>query len=364
MPSSKHIRLTHPLPCGILLLMANAKSIKAVGLLSGGLDSILASRIMLEQGIAVTPLHIETGLTYERRRRLTRQGEGRASRAERAAEVLGLELVTIKAFDDYIPVILNPEHGYGSQMNPCVDCRVFLLRQAKRWMEDHGHHFVFTGEVLGQRPNSQMRPALKLVERESSLEGLLLRPLSAKLLEPTVPEKRGWVERERLYGFHGRSRKPQIELARKFGITDYPQPAGGCCFLVDEAYSRRLEDFLHHEGPGALTTERAFLLSVGRHLRLPSRRKVIVGRDKGENAYIATQRDEGVLMTTIDIGGPMTLVIRDPNDEEIQKAARITARYSGAKDESAVRVEVRRDSLTTILTVTPMAPEETRPLMV
>jgi tRNA U34 2-thiouridine synthase MnmA/TrmU len=340
------------------------RTIKAVGLLSGGLDSILATRVMMEQGVEVTPIHIETGLTYERRKRLTGQGAGGSSRAERAAEMLGLHLVTIRAFEDYIPVILNPEHGYGSQMNPCVDCRIFLLRQAKAWMEDHDHQFVFTGEVLGQRPNSQMRESLKIVEQESGLEGLLLRPLSAKLLEPTVPERRSWVEREKLYRFHGRSRKPQMTLAKKLGITEYPQPAGGCCFLVDAAYSHRLEDFLRHEGPEALSTEQAFLLSVGRHLRLPKNRKVIVGRHKEENAYIATQRDQGLLMTTLDVAGPTSLVFGDPTKKELEQAARITARYAGVEGGSAVRVQVVDDGQTDVITVSPMGMEEIHALMV
>jgi len=358
------MRLTPLLPCGILAIMGEEKTIKAVGLLSGGLDSILATRVMMEQGIEVTPLHIETGLTYERRNRLTGRADVGSSRAERAAEILGLELVTIRAFEEYIPVVLSPEHGYGSHMNPCVDCRIFLLRQAKAWMEEHDHQFIFTGEVLGQRPNSQMRESLKIVERESGLEGLLLRPLSAKLLAPTVPEKRGWVERETLYGFHGRSRKPQMALAKKLGISEYPQPAGGCCFLVDEAYSRRLQDFLRHEGRQALTTERAFLLSVGRHLRLPSNRKMIVGRHKEENAYIATQRDHGVLLTTINVAGPTSLIIGDPTPSEVEQAARITARYAGAEEGATIQVEVRAAGETDVITVSPMELEEIHALMV
>jgi tRNA U34 2-thiouridine synthase MnmA/TrmU len=276
--------------------------------------------------------------------------------------------VTIDVFDAYIPVILNPRHGYGSGMNPCVDCRAFLLRQAKAWMEAHDHQFVFTGEVLGQRPNSQMRPSLKVVERESGLEGLLLRPLSAKLLEPTIPEERGWVDRDTLYGISGRSRKPQIALAEEFGITEYAQPAGGCCFLVDESYSRRLQDYLDHEGPDALTSERAFLLALGRHLRLPSGTKVIVGRHKEENAYIATQRGQGVLMTTIDEAGPTTLVEGDPTAEEVELAARVTARYSAARDRPAVRVEIRdaRKGASTakVLAVDPVSLDEIHAFMV
>jgi tRNA U34 2-thiouridine synthase MnmA/TrmU len=345
------------------------KKIKAVGMLSGGLDSILATRILMDQGIEVTPLHVRTGLTYARRERLTGRGpKATVSRAEQAAQALGLELVTLDVFDAYIPVILNPRHGYGSGMNPCVDCRIFLLRQAKAWMEDQDHQFIFTGEVLGQRPNSQMRPSLEVVERESGLEGFLLRPLSAKLLEPTLPEKRGWVDRERLYGISGRSRKPQIALAERFGITEYAQPAGGCCFLVDETYSRRLQDFLDHEGPEALTSEEAFLLAIGRHLRLPSGRKVIVGRHEEENAYIATQRTRGVLMTTIDAAGPMTLVTGDATEEDIEEAGRITARYSSARKRTAVRLEVRYDGqgagLARVLTVEPMPLEQIHAWMV
>jgi tRNA U34 2-thiouridine synthase MnmA/TrmU len=348
--------------------MIENRRIKAVGMLSGGLDSTLAARILMDQGIEVTPLHIRTGLTYARRERLTGRGPAAPSRAEQAAQMLGLDLVTIDVFDAYIPVILNPRHGYGSAMNPCVDCRVFLLRQAKTWMEEHDHQFIFTGEVLGQRPNSQMRPSLRIVERESDLEGLLLRPLSAKLLEPTIPEQRGWVDREKLYGISGRSRKPQIALAEQFGITEYAQPAGGSCFLVDESYSRRLQDFLDHEGPQALTSEQAFLLAVGRHVRLPSGVKVIVGRHEKENEFIAAQDAHGVLMTTIDDAGPTTLVTGDPTEKEIEEAGRITARYSGGRDRTAVRIEVRDDGRETgvvrVLTVAPMALEEIHALMV
>lgn len=343
---------------------ARRDTIRAVSMLSGGLDSILATRVMLEQGIDVTAVHVRTGLTYARRNRLAGRDTTAPSRPHRAARMLGLELVTIDAFDSYIPVILEPRHGYGSAMNPCVDCRVFLLQQAKRWMEEHDHQFIFTGEVLGQRPNSQMRPSLKVVERESGLEGRLLRPLSAKLLEPTIPEKKGWVDREKLHAFQGRSRKPQMELAKKFGFTDYPQPAGGCCFLVDQNYARRLQDFLDHEGAQALTSQQAFLLSLGRHIRLSSGRKMIVGRHSEENAYLASQGDVGALMTTIDRPGPTTLITGTPNQDEIEQAARVTGRYAGAEDGVPVRVEVRRQGEPKILTVEPTSLSEIHALMI
>jgi len=356
--------------------MSDKERIKAVGLLSGGLDSTLAIRVMLEQEIEVTALHFRTGFSYVERDyavgrgpavRLSSSKSG-PSDAERAAAMLGVNLEVIDISDEYLPLVLHPRYGYGSGMNPCVDCRIFLLRQARAWMEKHGYHFVFTGEVVGQRPKSQMRPTLNIVERESGLRGYLLRPLSAKLLKPTVPEQRGWVEREKLYGISGRGRKAQIALAEQFGITDYPQPSGGCCYLIDRTYSRRLRDFLAHEGPEALTREQVQLLAVGRHLRLPSGCRMIVGRRERENEYLEACGVEGVLLTTVDHPGPTTLIPGGPAREEIELAARITAGYSDGRDEPAVRVEVRDESgqggLVEVLTVEPMVREEIRALMV
>jgi tRNA U34 2-thiouridine synthase MnmA/TrmU len=337
--------------------------IKAVGMLSGGLDSTLAIRIIMEQGIQVTALHFRTGFSYPRRDRET--GEILPLDAERAAATLGVPLEIIEISEDYIPIVLHPRFGYGSGMNPCVDCRIFLLRQAKAWMEAHGYQFVFTGEVVGQRPKSQMRPTLRTVERESGLEGYLLRPLSAKLLEPTIPEQRGWVDRERLYAISGRGRKEQMALAARLGITEYAQPSGGCCTLIHRAYSRRLRDLLAHEGEAALTTEMVQLLAVGRHLRLDSGRKVVVGRDERENDYLETCGVPGLLLTTPDHPGPVTLVPGEPTPEEITLAARITAGYSDGVGEPAVRVQVCRDGrLIETLTVAPAAREKAQPLMV
>lgn len=348
--------------------MSAKEPIRAVGLLSGGLDSILAVRILLEQGIEITAFHVRTGFSYAERDRAVGRELAEPSAAEQASAMLGVPLEVVDVSDEYLPVVLNPRYGYGSGMNPCVDCRIFLLRKAKAWMEDHGYHFVFTGEVVGQRPKSQMRPTLKTVERESGLQGYLLRPLSAKLLEPTVPEEQGWVDRERLYGISGRGRKGQIALAERFGITDYPQPSGGCCYLIDQTYSRRLRDFLEHEGAEALTRERVQLLAVGRHLRLPSGQKLVVGRREQENNYLEVCGVAGVLLTTVDQPGPTTLVPGAPTREEIESAARITAGYSDGEGEPAVRVEVRRGSgrggWVGVLTVSPKARKEARALMV
>jgi tRNA U34 2-thiouridine synthase MnmA/TrmU len=344
--------------------MNEKEPIKAVGMLSGGLDSTLAIRIMLEQGILVTALHFRSGFSYVERNRLAGREPVGPTDAERAAGTLGVPLEIIDVTDDYISVVLHPRYGYGSGMNPCVDCRIFFLRRARAWMEEHGHHFVFTGEVAGQRPKSQMRPALRTVERESGLEGYLLRPLSARILKPTVPEERGWVDRERLYGISGRGRKEQIALADRFGITGYAQPSGGCCTLIDRTYSRRLRDLLQAEGEAALTPERARLLAVGRHLRLTSGRKVVVGRHERENGYLAAAPVAGVLLTTPDHPGPTTLVVGDPSPDEVAFAARITAGYSDGVREPRVRIEVLGAGVVDVLEVEPRAREQARALMV
>jgi len=346
--------------------------IRAVGLISGGLDSILATRLMLEQGVYVTVLHFRTGFSYVERDRAI-QTPPPPFPAESAARQLGVPLEIIDVSDAYRSVVLAPRFGYGSGMNPCVDCRIFLLRQAKAWMEERGYHFVFTGEVLGQRPKSQMGPSLRTVERESGLTGYLLRPLSARLLKPTIPEIRGWVDRERLYGISGRGRKAQIAMAEQFGITTYPQPSGGCCYLIDQTYARRLRDFLVHAGENeskqALTDDQILLLAVGRHLRLPTGHKIIVGRRQQENEHIQKIEEnvEGVLLTTLDYPGPTTLLLLPlppsaADREAIELAARITAGYSDGCESPEVRVEIypTDGSAVEVQTVRPFSKQSSR----
>jgi tRNA-specific 2-thiouridylase len=346
--------------------VSSGKSIKAVGLLSGGLDSILAVRVLQEQGVEVTALHFRTGFSYEDTRMACRPDKAQPLAARRAADILGVRFEVIDAADDYLPVVLHPRHGYGSGMNPCVDCRIFLLRKAKVWMEEHGHDFVFTGEVVGQRPKSQMKPTLGVVEHESGLRGLLLRPLSAKQLSPTVPELRGWVERDRLCAISGRGRGDQIRLAAEFGIVDYPQPSGGCCFLVDQNYVRRLRDLLCHEGAGALSKAQAHLLSMGRHFRLRSGRKAIVGRNEHENAALeAIVPHDSVVIRILDHPGPVAIVTGTPSPSEVEEAAGIACGYSDGRDAPELRVEVERgDGSQEKITVQPTSIGACRSLMV
>jgi tRNA-uridine 2-sulfurtransferase len=344
-------------------------SIKTVALFSGGLDSVLATRVILEQGIAVTALHIRTSLSYTDRARML--GEVSADEplpAESAAAALGVELVVIDAFEEYLPMVLEPRYGYGSGVNPCIDCRIFLLRRAKQWMEDHSCHFVFTGEVVGQRPKSQKRPTLRTVERESGLQGYLLRPLSAKLLDPTIPEEKGWVDRSNLFGFSGRGRKDQIALAKQFGIVDYAQPSGGCCYLIDKTYARRLRDVMAHDETELINLTQAQLLAVGRHFRLPDGTKVIVGRDERENEFIDRHSVSGVWLRAAEYVGPTGLVVGAPSSESLSLAAQIVAGYGRGSTESEVVVELRTDvrqvGPSQLLRVAPLCRKDIHALMV
>jgi tRNA-specific 2-thiouridylase len=319
---------------------------KAVALLSGGLDSTLSARIVQEQGINVVGVHFCTGFCgAQRQRRVARPAELGSSalgnKAQQSADTLKISLEIIDVSDDYLDVVLSPTHGYGSNMNPCQDCRAFMLRQAKAYLEEIGADFVVTGEVVGQRPNSQKRHLLYQAERESGLSGLVLRPLSAKLLRPTIPEREGWIARDRLHAISGRGRKPQIEMAARFGIAEYPQPAGGCCLLVEEAFSRRLRDFLQHNPPSALSHDEVALLSVGRHLRLPDGTKVIVGRHAGENNFLErARRPEHWRFEACGGGSPVALCRGPLSHDQVELAAAIVAGFSRSKTESAVVVQV------------------------
>jgi tRNA U34 2-thiouridine synthase MnmA/TrmU len=337
--------------------MAQKGKIKAVGMLSGGLDSRLAVKLMQLQGIEVIALHFYTGFCIANRNRRIGRIEKPSARHEglEAGADLGLPVEIIDVSQDYMSVVLNPRYGYGSGMNPCVDCRVFMLRRAKEYMQEIGAQFVFTGEVLGQRPKSQHRQQLGIIEREAGLEGLLLRPLSAKLLPPTIPEEQGWVDREQLLSIGGRSRKEQIALAEALDIGDYPQPSGGCCLLPDPSFARRLRDFLKHYPVETLTPERMALLAVGRHFRMDEHVKVIVGRDEGENNYLAFAGSTSWQFAAVDYPGPLGLTADSLTRTQMEQVASLVASYSDGKNESEVRVRAQRDGDERTLIVKPLS---------
>jgi tRNA U34 2-thiouridine synthase MnmA/TrmU len=250
------------------------------------------------------------------------------------ADEFGIPCETISVTEDFFQLIRRPKHGYGSGMNPCLDCRILMFSRARRRMEQTGACFVFTGEVLGERPMSQRRDAMAIIERESGLAGRLLRPLSAKLLPATVPEQTGIVDRDRLLAIQGRSRKPQIALAEAYQIADYPCPAGGC-LLTDPGFARRMRDLVRHTPDFGLND--VSLLKTGRHFRLSPGVKVVVGRNQGENERIAALAQPGELLLEVQQwGSPTALVRGQAGAQEIELAAAITVRYSDAPGRATV----------------------------
>ncbi|MEK6795832.1 MAG: hypothetical protein AABZ39_13705 [Spirochaetota bacterium] len=302
--------------------MDNDSNIRAVALLSGGLDSQVAVKMILDQGVAVTALKFTSPFC-------TCDSAGVCHSAV-AAKAFGIPLVTIPKGLAYLDVIRSPKHGYGRAMNPCIDCRIFILRKAKEYAESIGAAFLFTGEVLGQRPMSQHRRALDIIEEESGLTGKLLRPLSAKLLPPTDAERDGIIDREKLGAIQGRSREEQMKRAEEYSIAEYPCAAGGC-LLTDPAFARRLKDLLDNQND--VSMRELNLLKVGRHFRYHAA-KVIVGRNRSQNEHLASiKKKNEVYLESVDIPGPSALVSDAVNDDTIAFAAKALASYSDAVDQ-------------------------------
>jgi tRNA U34 2-thiouridine synthase MnmA/TrmU len=308
--------------------MSTEKRVIGVSLMSGGLDSTLAVRVLLEQGITVIGINFSGAYCPP-----PLEGVGNA---RRAADTLGIELVTLPIDRDFIEMVKRPKHGRGKHLNPCIDCHTLMIRKAWAYGQTRGAAFVATGEVLGQRPMSQNRQALETVARESGTEGRLLRPMSAKLLDPTVPEIEGLVDRSRLLDIEGRSRSRQMALAEQWGIEDYPTPAGGC-LLTEDVYSRRLAAAFAR---GEDSLELIDLLRIGRHFRLPSGGRVVVGRDKVENDALLARRQPGWgVVDGTALPGPLALLIPD-RAEDRATAALLVARYSDKRKQPSVTVMV------------------------
>ena len=306
---------------------------KAIGLVSGGLDSWLAVKLMLDQGVEVVCLNLKTPFCQC-------DTDGNCF-SDLVAQEYNLKLIRIFGKEDFLELVKDPPHGYGKNMNPCIDCRIYLFKKAKKLMEKERADFVFTGEVLGERPMTQKLNTLKLTEKESELDGKILRPLSALLLKPTVPEKEGWVDRDKLLSIQGRSRKPQIALAYALKIKKYPSPAGGC-LLTDESFARRLKDALKHQ---EFSLRDVSLLKVGRHFRLPEGGKVITGRNEQENKnlMLLAYPDE-IKLTVKDFKSTYTLILGHPSSDNLNTAAGICAYYCKEKTQKKFQVKFWRDS--------------------
>jgi tRNA U34 2-thiouridine synthase MnmA/TrmU len=321
-----------------------SRPIKAIGLVSGGLDSTLAAALVKEQGIEIEALNFSTGFCFSDHHRAMKSPNHRLrNEALRAGADLEIPVTIVDIADRYFEdVLLAPKHGYGANMNPCLDCRAYMLAGAREHMEKTGAEFVFTGEVLGQRPKSQFRRALDVIAQESGLGDRLLRPLSAKLLPPTLPERRGWIDREKLLAISGRGRRVQIEEAKKRGLDpdEIPQPAGGCCFLTDEAYARKLRDWLDHQETPRRDAEAFVLLKVGRHLRINDDVKLIVGRDEAETTFLSRYRRGRWEFWAEEVNGPVVLAEtqRELYWEEIERIGAITARYGHGRSEPSVAI--------------------------
>jgi tRNA-uridine 2-sulfurtransferase len=297
---------------------------KAIALLSGGLDSTLAVKVLLDQGVEVEALNFTSPFCT-----CTGKNAGCKSEAVRVAEEFKIPIKVMHKGAEYLEILRNPKHGYGKGMNPCIDCRIYLLRKAKEYMQESGADFVFTGEVLGQRPMSQRRDTLNVIERESGLKGLLLRPLSAKHFEPTIPEIEGWVDREKLLSIHGRSRKEQMDLAAELDVKNYPCPAGGC-LLTEPSFVGKVRDVFDHSDELNLRDFR--LLKLGRHFRIGNRTKVVMGRNAAENELLerAVQPGEAMLRW-VDGMSPLAAVLGETNDELLRRAAQVLLRYTKAE---------------------------------
>ena len=302
---------------------------KALSLFSGGLDSILSVKIIEEQGVDVIGIFFETSFFT-------------SEKAAHSAHNIGLPLRILDITDRFLPIMLHPRHGYGKGLNPCIDCHKLMFNIAGEMLKEEGADFIISGEVLGQRPMSQNLRSLTLISHDSVCTDLILRPLSAHRLPETLPEKKGWVIREKLLGLSGRSRKPQIELAKKFGIKEYPAPAGGC-LLTDIVYSRRLKDLLSCN-PQFLLRD-IELCKWGRHFRINERVKIIVGRNEKENRMIISLMKAGDTVLTVEsFPGPTVLAPGELLFEEMQLVASITASYSDSAIGQKTVVRLQRDT--------------------
>ncbi len=348
--------------------MSNSMQRRAIALVSGGLDSMLAVKVIQDQGIHVEGVNFFTGFCVEGHTHAIRKKDKEKPKRNNAlwvAEQLGIKLHIIDISEEYKEIVLNPKHGYGANLNPCLDCKIFMvgkanlmLNRARALAGEKGFDFVVTGEVIGQRPKSQRADTLPVIARESGVDDRLLRPLCAKNLPETLPEREGWVDRSQLFGFHGRNRKPQMALAKSLGLTDFAQPAGGCCFLTDKNYSQKLADLWQSRGQRDYEVDDIMLLKVGRHIRPAPHYKLIISREEGENNFLEGYRKQFHHIRLVSHPGPLTLVDGEPTDSDLEQAAAIAARFSKGRDADTVTVQIEKKGSTPMVkSVRPITPE-------
>jgi len=329
---------------------ADRSKVRVIATYSGGLDSILAAVFMKRLGFDVLLLHVQ---------HLFSANEVGRQRLREAAKTAELPLTIIDASEQHLETIRYPKHGYGQGMNPCIDCRIFMLKIAKQVMEEEAAAFVVTGEVLGQRPKSQHYKALLQAAEESGLGERLLRPLCAQLLPDTLPVIEGWIHRDELLAIQGRSRGTQMQLAEEFGVSDYPQPAGGCV-LIEKAYAGRVRDAFGHLGKDEVGLTQFRLFHFGRHFRLAENVKVIVGRNHEENEQLARLSEGRLRIDPLDAMGPTTLVEGQPSDEQLQVCCALAARYCDHEAGVELRLKVASQDGERVLSVAPLSIDDPR----
>jgi len=309
---------------------------KALALFSGGLDSMIAIKLLTEQGIEVTALHIDIGFGGTK---------DNSELLKSRATMVGADLLTVNTREQFIQEILfNPKYGYGKHFNPCIDCHANMFRIALALLEEHNASFIITGEVIGQRPMSQRSEAIKNVTKLANQEedGLILRPMSAKLMTPTTPEKEGWVDREKLLGIEGRSREVQLRLAKEYGFEEYESPGGGC-LLTETSMAMKIRDVVEH---GDFVIEDIDLLKYGRHFRLPDGAKLVMGRDKGDNDYLQKiSHPDYLFAKTVGIVGGLSLLSSDASDADKTLAARLILTYTKAPKDSDSTIMIGTETL-------------------
>lgn len=328
---------------------------KAILLLSGGLDSTLAGKLLLDMGVEVEGLNFVSPFCQ-----CTPKSLG-CSAAKRSAEQLGIVVRVLACNEEYLESIKHPRFGRGRGVNACLDCRIHMFSRAREYMTECGADFIATGEVLGERPMSQRRQAMEIIERESGLDGLVVRPLCARLMPPSIPEQKGIIDREQLKSIQGRRRQPQMELASELGIKDYLCPAGGC-LLTDSEFSARFRDLMEYKPDFGMSDAR--LLRMGRHFRLPSGVKVVVGRNESENNVIErSAKIDDVLLFPQIVPGPSVLCQKPSGMDDITLAAGLLATYTkgGAKVDIEVRDGQNGEDTQVLQGVEPLSKDITAP---
>ena len=302
---------------------------KAVILLSGGLDSTLATKILLEQGIEIEAINFQTMFGCCK------------DDARQVAHELGIKFTMLPVGMDYVELVKNPKYGRGKGINPCVDCRIYMFQIAKKFMETIGASFVISGEVLGQRPMSQRLDCFKTIEQDAELKGLVVRPLSAKLLEPSLPEREGVIDREGLFDIQGRSRSRLLELARKYGIENPPSPSSGCA-LTEPEFAKKVRDLFKYGQDGERWQFE--ILKIGRHFRLDAETKVVMGRDESENEYLTyLHPKETTLLTPVNFSGPTALLVGSATSDRLDRIAKIILSYTKHRPFETPQIQWERE---------------------